>query len=418
MVRAYSHDRYFDWGFLAFVEVEERARAVADLTVPWDSLLDVARRRVAQIMAPVNGPGYGYRPEHLTFFYNTTGAFQRVLSRIDRRFAESNPTLLTTDLEFPGCSVAIDDVWTGRVVVAEVAETLMAASGNADDLLASALIRAANFVKPRVIFLSHVLRTTGQVLSTETLQYFRAANPDVVIVLDGSQALGNVVVDRTLLGCIDFYVGCGHKWLGGMTSSGFVWRAEGDPNVWRLSDPAQSTSFPGYLGGTGNAAAWVSLNNALGDLVGETGAVAKRLSSVAAECKAAAGSFLERIRTVEPRISVVTPTAADTPPSGMIVIRMLASVGRAVESALQREGFAYSALRDDSVPWTDNDKRFAIRCDRVGPVVTSVGGKNTGAHPPSAQPELRFCFHRSHGRQDAARLGDVVADAALEAKPN
>jgi selenocysteine lyase/cysteine desulfurase len=101
------------------------------------------------------------------------------------------------------------------------------------------------------------MRTTGQVLSSETLRYFREANPRVIIVLDGSQAVGNIVVDHDVLQHVDFYIGSGHKWLGGMPSSGFVWRR--DATRWEVADPAQSLSYPGYLGGTGNAPAWISL---------------------------------------------------------------------------------------------------------------------------------------------------------------
>ena len=109
------------------------------------------------------------------------------------------------------------------------------------------LVRAFNYVKPSVVFVSHLMRTTGQVLASETVRYFREANPRVIIVLDGSQAVGNIVIQHELLQYVDFYVGLGHKWLGGMPSTGFVWRRQA--TRWRLQIPLNPWRTPDFLVG-------------------------------------------------------------------------------------------------------------------------------------------------------------------------
>ena len=400
--------KYFDWGFLAYIPPVRREQAVADLSEPWSALMKTARSRLARVVPPPHGPQYLYSPDHFTLFYNTTGAFQRVLSRVARGFGDSLPTLLTTDLEFPGCVAAIDDAWSGRLVVAQLAERLMAGEGDQDAALADAVIRAANFVKPRVVFLSHVMRTTGQVLSPRVVDYLRAANPRVIIILDGSQAVGNVVVRRELLETVDFYVGCGHKWLGGMTSSGFVWQKNTNRRIWDLSDPAQSTSFPGYLGGTGNAAAWISLTQSLTDLIGRGRAPHTRQQRLALKSRRHAALFLEELGDDRRYFSIVTPLRQGLPPTGMLILRMLETTGAAVIPGLKEAGYVFTTLGDEVVPWSDAPGRFAIGFDRVGPAVTPITGSTTGAHPASTQPEIRFCFRWSHSDADVRALARTV----------
>jgi selenocysteine lyase/cysteine desulfurase len=395
----FNASRFFDCGGLAYVprRFRERAYASAPPRDSWEQLLHGVRELVAPLFAPTNGDEPRYSERHVALFHNTTSALQRILMRIDREFAGSDPTLLTTDQEFPGCVAAIDDCWSGPVVVAKAGP------------LHESLAAAYNYVKPRVVFLSHVARAAGQVVARETLQYFREANPRVVIVLDGSQALGNTVVGDDVLELVDFYVACGHKWLGGLTTSGFVWQKE--PDVWRLPDPGQSVSPVGHQAGTGVVSAWASLYDSIDDMTQRSGGrpLAKRLAEVAEHNRAVARRFCRRLERLRP---LVEPVA--TPASGLTAIRARGSVGARVTAELQKRRIAFTLLNGDSVCWalpTGAGSRYRISRLRAadGPLVEAVSDTTDVGTSPDL---MRFCFHYYHSERHADELANLISRAA------
>jgi hypothetical protein len=127
-----SASRFFNSAELAQIPKAFEEMSASVSTDNWEKVIEDARESVGSVLAPVDEARYTYNPdEHVSLFTNTTTAFGRVLSRIDKDYRGSRPSLLTNDMEFPGCIAAIDDSWTGSVVLAQVASF---ASDNSLDL--------------------------------------------------------------------------------------------------------------------------------------------------------------------------------------------------------------------------------------------------------------------------------------------
>jgi len=401
--------RCFDCASIADVPPALVAEATGRPSEDWDDLVASARDILARVLAPEDRDSYreGYEPQsHFNLFTNTTSALSRVLSRIDREYQGSSPTLLTTDLEFAGCVAAIDDLWSGPVAIVQVASAVVGDQDDGDSQLHRGLVRAFNYVKPSVVFVSHVVRTTGQVLSSETVRYFREANPRVIIVLDGSQAVGNIVVEHDLLRYVDFYIGSGHKWLGGMPSTGFVWRREAAR--WEVADPAQSLAYPGFLGGTGNAAAWKSLVRSVGDMIQDR--PGSRLREIQRHNQRLGKAFCDSL-VDGVGLRVTTPLLDGEPPSGLVTVAMPVALGKAVQLRLTTHRYRATALGYEPVKWRPStSSRCKVICDGEWPHVESVD-KFTPARPSRAVKEFRFCFHYWHTFAQVAELGRVIVES-------
>jgi len=207
--------------------------------------------------------------KRLSLFGNTTTALQRVLLLLRNHLSDlDNPTLLTTDAEYPGVISTIDEYWNGPVLVSELTQSIRD-SGNG----LSHLKKTIKHVRPDVLFLSHVTRNEGWRVPDSFFKWYfdvgwyidrEDANYPWLIV-DGAQSVGNVKhwisrsaggecdqADHRFCKKIDFYITSLHKWLGGKPKLGLV--VAGDSFTgpdhehigWNLSDPlrdpAQSIS--------------------------------------------------------------------------------------------------------------------------------------------------------------------------------
>jgi selenocysteine lyase/cysteine desulfurase len=74
--------------------------------------------------------------------------------------------------------------------------------------------------RTRVIAISHVSCETGARMPVQLIRSI--AGPDVAILIDASQSVGQFPVDIPSLN-VDFVIGNGHKWLAGPKGTGFVW---------------------------------------------------------------------------------------------------------------------------------------------------------------------------------------------------
>jgi len=78
-----------------------------------------------------------------------------------------------------------------------------------------------------VIILSHVIWHSGEILEVKTLSYIlKEKIPNIIIIIDGAQAVGNISLEELSLkdnAYIDFYLGCGQKWLNNHFPVGFFW---------------------------------------------------------------------------------------------------------------------------------------------------------------------------------------------------
>jgi selenocysteine lyase/cysteine desulfurase len=104
---------------------------------------------------------------------------------------------------------------------------------------------AAITPRTRVISVSHVLASTGLRMPIAEIAKLARAH-DVLCVVDGAQAVGQIPVDVHVLGC-HAYATSGHKWLMGPKGTGFVYidrSAVGqiDPPQWQLGRAVGSDS--------------------------------------------------------------------------------------------------------------------------------------------------------------------------------
>ena len=74
--------------------------------------------------------------------------------------------------------------------------------------------------KTRVIAISHVSCETGARMPVHLIRAI--AGPDVAILIDASQSVGQFPVNIPSLNA-DFVIGNGHKWLAGPKGTGFIW---------------------------------------------------------------------------------------------------------------------------------------------------------------------------------------------------
>ena len=116
--------------------------------------------------------------------------------------------------------------------------------------------RAAITPRTRVISVSHVLASTGLTMPIADIATLARAH-NILCVVDGAQAVGQITVDVVALGC-HAYATSGHKWLMGPKGTGFVYIAKNaerdiEPPQWQLgravgSDSAGLAPFPLAVG--------------------------------------------------------------------------------------------------------------------------------------------------------------------------
>lgn len=82
-------------------------------------------------------------------------------------------------------------------------------------------IRASINKRTRLIFISHVTTTTGQVFPVKEIGAL-AKERGILFALDGAQAAGQLPVDLKDMG-VDFYTFSGHKWLLGPKRTGVLY---------------------------------------------------------------------------------------------------------------------------------------------------------------------------------------------------
>ena len=73
----------------------------------------------------------------------------------------------------------------------------------------------------KVISVSHVITSTGLKMPVREIVAL-ARNRNILTVIDGAQAVGNIEVDVKAIGC-DAYAGPGHKWLMAPKGTGFLY---------------------------------------------------------------------------------------------------------------------------------------------------------------------------------------------------
>lgn len=226
---------YFNTGSIGLYNLKSR-----DHTEDWDVAVKNVQTEFIKFLLGKNAN------EHLVhIFHNTTAGIQRVFHILNKRIFHSKSNLLTTDAEYPGIIAAAYENWGGDMHIVEIDRLIWE---NKTEKVLDKVKKAFLLTKPQVFFISHIFRSTGYTFPLEKMiDFIKKIKPDTIIVVDGAQAVGNIVIKKEILDRIDFYITSAHKWLCGETTLGLAYAQKG----WDLEDPAQSYSLKLCSAGTG-----------------------------------------------------------------------------------------------------------------------------------------------------------------------
>jgi L-cysteine/cystine lyase len=133
--------------------------------------------------------------------------------------------VITTTHEHPGLTEPLAAIAERRGVVVRMVEPRVEA------------ITAALSARTRMVAISHVLWTTGEVLAVDRIAQ-QAHQAGAVVLVDGAQSGGAIPTDPAALD-VDYYTFSGQKWLLGPSGTGALW-------VRDASLAGLSTAWPWY----------------------------------------------------------------------------------------------------------------------------------------------------------------------------
>ncbi|MDZ7378202.1 MAG: aminotransferase class V-fold PLP-dependent enzyme [candidate division KSB1 bacterium] len=152
-------------------------------------------------------------PAHVVFTTGSEAALKDVL--FAHQIVPYGARILVTDCEFYGIYSKVAPP-RYHADVARVAEKTTS-QGIIDEIIGRV------HEDTRLLLLSHVCYNTGVALPiADICARVKAGRPDVLVLVDGAQAVGHVPVAVQELGC-DFYAGDAHKWLVGPDQTGFLY---------------------------------------------------------------------------------------------------------------------------------------------------------------------------------------------------
>jgi L-cysteine/cystine lyase len=178
----------------------------------WFDDVMALRQRARTKLAAVIGAG----PDRVALTHSTTDGCNVVVAGLDLDAADE---VVTTNSEHPGLLLPLHA--SGANV--RVAEVTTRPTSEALDAIVAAITP-----RTRLIALSHVIWTTGQIMPVHELR--RAT--DLPILVDGAQSVGAIDVD---VGELDYYTVSGQKWLCAPEPSGALYVRE--PEALRVAIP-------------------------------------------------------------------------------------------------------------------------------------------------------------------------------------
>jgi L-cysteine/cystine lyase len=177
----------------------------------FDDVLALRQRARTKLAAVI-----GAQADRLALTHSTTDGCNVVVAGLD---LEPGDEVVTTNSEHPGLLLPLHA--SGATV--RVAEVTTRPTPEALDAIVAAITP-----RSRLIALSHVIWTTGQIVPVHELR--RATQ--LPILVDGAQSVGAIDVD---VGELDFYTVSGQKWLCGPEPSGALYVRE--PESLRVAIP-------------------------------------------------------------------------------------------------------------------------------------------------------------------------------------
>jgi cysteine desulfurase / selenocysteine lyase len=207
-------------------------------------------------------------------------------------------------------------------------------------------IKAAISNKTRLIFISHVTCSTGQVLPLQEIGQL-AKSKGIWLAVDGAQAIGNIPLNIKQMG-IDFYAVSGHKWLLGPKRTGLLYVPETHLDLLQPStvgaysdvgfnfDTRSLTFHPTarrYEYGTQNDALFYGLEAAV-DFVNRLG-----MKNIYKHNTHLAGIFYNKLQAINKRgIKVLSPQE-ESARSGIVTFRLTSGNNAKISYFLGHQGF-------------------------------------------------------------------------------
>ncbi|UCG27717.1 MAG: aminotransferase class V-fold PLP-dependent enzyme [Bacteroidales bacterium] len=160
--------------------------------------------------------GRGCRKEELAFTSTATEGINIVINGLDLKEGDE---VITSTHEHPALHIPLlNQALTRKVLVKTFHPDLESGLGNVQ------IIRDLITKKTRLIFISHVTCTTGQVFPLKEIAQM-AKSKDIIFAVDGAQAAGQISLQLKEWG-VDCYVFSGHKWVLGPRRTGVLYVCE------------------------------------------------------------------------------------------------------------------------------------------------------------------------------------------------
>jgi selenocysteine lyase/cysteine desulfurase len=195
----------------AWVELEQNPVFEAYNDGPLHLQCDHAREQVAVLL--------GCRSAELLITRSTTDAMNVLASGLR---LDAGDHVLLTDQEHEGGTYCWTNLARRRGIIVD---TIPIAPEDSDPAVIVARFARAITPRTRVVSVSHVVSATGYCMPIPEIAALARAH-DILCVVDGAQALGQIPVDVKALGC-HAYAAPGHKWLMGPKGTGMLYLAPG-----------------------------------------------------------------------------------------------------------------------------------------------------------------------------------------------
>lgn len=164
-------------------------------------------------------------PAEIALTENVTAAMSYVAAGLE---LERGSEILISDQEHPGGQCPWLNAAKRHGAIVQTVHIPKPAESTAQVM---DVFRNALNSRTRVLAISHVITGSGAILPVKQM-CAEARARGILTVLDGAQAVGQIPVDLSDIGC-DAYVGCFHKWLLAPAGAGFLYiRNDAARTVW------------------------------------------------------------------------------------------------------------------------------------------------------------------------------------------